>query len=323
VVPNSIFAISLLWMLVGFLGQVALYAAFSERYPDFRLRPWWHAATLFLPSVVFWTSGMLRETPGLLGIGLIVLGAVKHVRRATPQTVAGVVAGAYLLLLFREELLPTLAVSLLPFVFMGGTGIDVEWRFLPAVRNRRAFPKLIVGAVLAAATIAVTVLVPRFSPLRAPAAIYAESALWEAHTAPGTLDLAPLISEPTWTALLLAFPSAVARTVFRPLPWEASSIPAKLNSIERVVLLGLACRAVVRGVRAPDTARRALRDPFFWSCLLFVALLSVVAGTARNWGAISRHAALALPFFCAALTILEHARRSVAHAPHSRILYGH
>ena len=57
---GSYSGIALLFAIVSFSGSWALYSSLKKLYPD--ISAWLAIAILFIPSVVFWGSGVMKDT---------------------------------------------------------------------------------------------------------------------------------------------------------------------------------------------------------------------------------------------------------------------
>lgn len=114
---------------LGLVGSVGLYRAFLPL-----LRPLQHllfGAVFLLPSVVFWSSGVLKECLLLLGLGLFVYGVMAlAARRWTAGPLLVLVLGTVLLTMIKVYVLASVLPAAAALVWCGlerRTG--VAWRF--------------------------------------------------------------------------------------------------------------------------------------------------------------------------------------------------
>ena len=71
---DSFLACSFFFALMALVGQIYLYRVFIAHYPERRLRLWWQVSVLFFPTLVFWSSGMLKDALGIYGLGCVFWG---------------------------------------------------------------------------------------------------------------------------------------------------------------------------------------------------------------------------------------------------------
>ncbi|MEN0068298.1 MAG: hypothetical protein AAGA48_39630, partial [Myxococcota bacterium] len=73
VLGDSLLAAALWFSLLSFIGKLLLLETFRSTTPEHTHRALLFAV-LFVPSAVFWSSGVIKEAVALLGIGLFVFG---------------------------------------------------------------------------------------------------------------------------------------------------------------------------------------------------------------------------------------------------------
>ncbi len=306
---DSFIAVSFAFALIGLIGQALVYRTFVERYPEQRLRRWWQLGILFLPSLVFWSAGLLKDPLGILGVGLLIWSVNRFVQQPRMTHVLLLLLGAYILFLFRLQVLPVLLVALAPWLL--ATRAHSTWsappwlaRWLMHRSVRYALVALAVSGVLA-----VGVIEPRYSLAHLPESIAAQSAAYELLTTQGNVaDPNVITFEPTWLGLLSAWAPALVLTLFRPFIWESISVAVQVAALENIVLLVLTLRAAGHVLVYPHMLRAAFRSPMFLTCVIFTLLFALLVGVATpNLGTLSRYRLPMLPFFIGTLAILEHA----------------
>lgn len=306
-VADSFLASSFIFAALGFSGQVLLYRVFVAHYPDARIRPWWILGILFFPSLTFWSSGLLKDTLGFFALGLVVWGAHRAIRAPALWPIVVTLFGLYTLVLFRLQIVPAVAVGLSLWWFTSGQGVRSDRRGWVA---GSAASRGLTAGIIAVAGVAGLVLATgpgsQLSLLRLPELIVAEGALYDLVPDAGSTLATPLITEPSWPALLRVWPQALVTALYRPYVWEAPGIVGVVAAVENLVLLLLTGRAVLL-LSLHGALRRVLRSPLFLMCLAFVAIFALGVGASTpSLGALSRYRMPMMPFFVALLAIVEH-----------------
>jgi hypothetical protein len=143
---------SLLLSFLAFTGLMAIYRALS---PGFKRSPKIAAFILFLfPSLVFWSSGVLKEGLVLAGLGGMIYHAFYFFNDKKPKRILYILLFAWLLFLSKFYVLAALAPALL------ATG----W----TMRNpsRIALKFLVVLFLFAAAGLSLKFFIPKYDPLK-------------------------------------------------------------------------------------------------------------------------------------------------------------
>lgn len=115
---GSIYGTTMLVALWSFFGKIALYHAFRLRVPA-ALQPRVLVAILLIPSVVFWSSGILKESVAIGALGLAVLGIHMFIAGRRAQ-------GLMLLALGGSIVGIVKAYILFPLVLAGGVWYAIQ-----------------------------------------------------------------------------------------------------------------------------------------------------------------------------------------------------
>lgn len=307
----SKYATCIVFAMLSLSGKIAMYRVFRGNIdPAHRLTA--AVATLFVPSFVFWSSGLIKEAVALAGLGWSLYGLHLWVRDG--RTVAGwviMVAGAIPILLIK-------AYILLPLALAGGS-----WYYWARSLKRgrvRIRPLYLVAAAFMG--VGGVVLIGHYFP---------EYALDNFSTR--TADLQQLgryrqlrggshfsLTGELPSSLLgqLAYaPVALLASLFRPAIFEVRNLLMLANAVETTVLTVLFLRILF--TRNLGSVRRQITDnPFLLFCLVFVLAFGIAVGlTSSNLGTLSRYRCPLLPFFALLLLVLRKPsrERAVARKP--------
>jgi len=290
----SKYAASVVFAVLSLCGKIGIYRAFRANVdPAFR----WPAAiaALFVPSFVFWSSGLIKEAVVVAGFGCSFFGLHLWIRegRSVPGW-ALMIAGAVPMLLIKPYIL-------FPLLLAGGSWY--YWaRSLRRGRVRVRPAHFMVAAVLGVGGI---VVLGQHFPEYALDNFTARTSELQGLGRYGGSAFT-LGSEPP-TTLLGQFayaPAALLTSLFRPLLFEAHNLPALVNALEMAVLTVLFARILF--TRNLGKVRRQIADnPLLVFCVVFVIAFGIAVGLASsNMGTLSRYRSPLLPFFVVVLLVL-------------------
>jgi hypothetical protein len=292
----SKYAACIAFSILSLTGKIAMYRVFRANLdPSFRLSA--ALATLFVPSFVFWSSGMIKEAVALVGLGWSLFGLHQWIRCGRfAQGAAIMAAGSVPILLIK----PYIA-----FPFVLAAGCWYYWaRSLRRGRLRIRPAYFVVGALLGCGSI---VLLGHYFPDYAVDQFSDQSAhlqhIGRRIRGGSTYELSTEV--PTSLAGQFAYaPAALVFSLFRPTLFEVRNLLILANAVETTLLTLLFLRIVVKR-NLGSVRRQVAEDPFLVFCIVFVVAFGTAVGlAATNVGTLSRYRAPLLPFFVALLLVL-------------------
>jgi hypothetical protein len=302
---RSIYGACAMVSFASFFTGLAMYQALREELPD-RSSPRLMFACLFVPSVVFWSSGLLKEAVTLSGVFAMVVGGhwiARHHRFITGSL--AMLAGAAVVAMLK-------AYILVPFGLAAGV-----WFYMAGLRRGRApqlkLLNLLLGSLLAVALILGTgKLFPEYSIEALPEEAARHQEIGQRFSGEADYMLAgeeamERSDDRSIQAQVALAPIALFTALFRPTIFEARNLQMFVNTLETTALLAL---ALLAGYRR-GVLRRLTQTPILMFCLVFALGLGLGVGLATtNLGTLSRYRMPLVPFFV--LLLLELA------APQSR-----
>jgi hypothetical protein len=278
-----------------------MYLALREELPE---SSWMRllGACLLVPSVVFWSSALLKESIAMIGVCAMVVGGqwISRHRRF--------LRGGLALLVGMGIVAMLKAYILVPLGLAAGA-----WFYMIAFQREQA-PVLkgltvLVGSVLAVGLILGTgTLFPQYSvgTFADEAAHHQEVGARFAGAADYQLDdeaTGDLDDPGVVQAQIQLVPLALLTALFRPFIFEVGNAQMAVNALETSAVLWLTLLAAYRcGLRG--FLRRLVETPLLVFCLVFVLGLGVGVGLATtNLGTLSRYRMPLMPFF--AILLLE------------------
>jgi hypothetical protein len=299
---SSFLVISTVFTLYAFMGCWNLYRVFQELYPQ--LEKEMAIACLFIPSICFWGTGLMKDSLCLGALGLLVH-SVYSVIFKKERILFNVLFAAfniYLLVVIKVYIILAFAPALAVWVFARGRA-NIKSPFLKAI----------------ATPIFVTVgLISGVGVLTAMGSIAERYAMEEMmRTAKDTQNWLVTASkmsggsfytlgdiEYSAFGLLKIFPKAVNVSLFRPYLWEAKKIMLFPAAIEGVFTFYLTIRLLFKSGFL-NFFKMIAANPEVQFCLVFSIIFAFAVGfTSFNFGALARYKIPFMPFYYMALFIL-------------------
>ena len=290
----SKYAACIAFAMLSLCGKVAMYRVFRANV-DSALRWPVAIAALFVPSFVFWSSGLIKEAVVVAGFGWSLLGLHLWIREG--RSVVGwalIIAGAVPMSLIKPY-------TLFPFVFAGGS-----WYYWArSLKRGRMRIRPVYFAVAAVLGVGGIVLLGRQFPEYALDTFSIRSAELQQLGRRGGSSFA--LSGETPATLIGQFayaPAALFTSLFRPFLFEVHNVPTLVNAVETTVLMLLFARILL--TRSLGKVRREIADnPFLVFCIVFVIAFGIAVGLASsNLGSLSRYRSPLVPFFVVLLVSL-------------------
>ncbi|OWP62371.1 hypothetical protein CDA63_14370 [Hymenobacter amundsenii] len=274
--------------LLSFVGSWELVRQVRQRWPE-SVPGAAVVAFLLWPTVVYWTSGLTKESL-LVGSGALVLALVLRLAYGPAGRRGALVAGLLAAAVLHFKMRYFFAVVL--FGVLAGLGLIRALQQLGLVRSRLA-QLVVVVALLGGGAWAAGQVSPVFRANRFTSQLQRNysSLLASSRNRP---HLSYPNLQPTTESVVAHAPLAAVNTLVRPWFWEGGSVLYVVAGLENLLLLavfGVALVALARGCsgRLPF----ALVLVLLLYCLILAALLGL---TTPNLGTLSRYRTTFLPF---------------------------
>ena len=289
---------------LAFTGVWSLYVTFVDMYPN--LYKQFAFCILFVPSVFFWGSGVLKDSITFGCLGWVTSSSYNIFFRRRK------IFSSILMLVFTGYL----ALKVKPYIIMSFLPALLFWTFLSyRSKIQNQFLRVISGPAIVMISVVFGFLLIKqlgdeFSQFSLENVMTTAQTYQQWHSFLANNDNASGYSlgnvSGTWQSVLRAFPLAVNVTLFRPYLWEAHSAIMLLSAMENVFILGFTLYILWKnGVRRVFRAIR--KNPTVFFCFFFAILFAFCVGfTAYNFGALVRYKIPCIPFYLVALVILNH-----------------
>lgn len=272
--------------LFSFWGAARLTAALSSIFPAYTRSA--VLSFLFFPSVVFWSSGLLKDSLMLGSMCWVIAFALRVAHRKKVNLISILLFFVMLYVYIRIKIFfsaPLIAILLSYTLIMIGVS-----KF--EVLKKLKVQILLMFCFLIMAGISLTQFIPIFNlDFVFTQIITAYTSLLEMSLHVPHMEYPQL--EATWQSISLNAPSALLNALYRPFLGESSQLLHIVAGIESLVLVALSIISLVSFFRK-GISGGAL---FHVAIGLFILISAVIIGlTTPNFGSLSRYRIMFLPF---------------------------
>ncbi len=293
-------ATGVFFSVISMVGMWMFFLTFYKQAPS--LHRWFAFAAFFIPSVIFWGSGILKDTVVLACLGIATFQVYKLFieRRYSLSGVALLLVTLWAIFLIRKFVLQAyLPATVLWIFFYYFTNVrSVVWRAMVA-------PILVILFVLSGYVLVTQVGVddPKYAVenLARTAEVTAyDIRFWSGKDAGSGYTLGEL--DGSIGSVLRLAPQAVNVALFRPYLWEVKNSLMLFSALESLFLLLFSVFVVVKQRRH---LFRALQNHNVIFGLFFSILFAFATGVSTfNFGTLARYKIPLMPFFIVSLALV-------------------
>ncbi len=285
---------------LAYAGIWRLFLVFSDHYPN--RSKLFALAILFFPSVIFWGSGILKDTVTFSCTGWVVycIHRIYVLKKNRGR--------------FYIPLLISLAIIFFikPYVIFALLPGSLLWIFsnrIAAIRNS-AVRLIIVPMIFVVSVGGGFYLLSFFGSYMgkfalekiANTAIVTQNDLKKEYYHGHSFDIGLTDASPT--GLITKFPAAFVAGIYRPFIWESGNVVMLISGLENTLILLLTISSIFQS-NLVAFFRKLFREPILFFALSFSIFFAFSVGiTTSNFGALVRFKISYLPFFLCALFIL-------------------
>lgn len=287
---------------LSFVGKLAAYKGVRLALPTMNHQRV-AIAMMLVPSVVFWSGGVVKESFAVTGLGLLMLWMAKVTRGSIFQSPHLFVLGVLPVYLIKPYLL-------FPFALSAGT-----WFGLARLRSSNlAFkPLYAIGAAVAivAMIAGLSVAFPEFSPSK-----FGESASqmqqYGAQTGGGSNYSLGNTEATTLSGQLAFAPIALITVLIRPFLFEVRNFSMLIAATEATILLVLLIQ-LFRKNSIREVLSAVRRSPPLAYCFVFSLIAGLAIGLATsNFGTLSRYRIPMMPYYVLLVLVLTDKKSGVS-----------
>ena len=294
-------ATAILFSVVGFMGGWMLFLTFFQKYPH--LHRYFAVACLFVPSVIFWGSGLLKDTITLACIGAVTyhINRIVVMKKITVSSVVVLLLSLYCVFVIRKFVLQAYFPAVVFWVAMS------HYNKVRSSMARALFWPAIMVVVVGSSYLLIAEVGKgdkryALDRLAETSRITAyDIRYWTGSDAGSGYTLGDLDGT-MWGMVKLA-PKAINVALFRPYPWEAANILMILSSMESTLLLLVTVYLLLRYRK--NLARNWQNSDVVF-CLIFALGFAFGVGVSTfNFGSLVRYRIPLIPFYLIALIIIS------------------
>lgn len=288
-------AINLFFSMISFTGVWRLYRFFYEQYPEMHKQ--FAIAILYLPTFVFWSSGILKDPlcTGALGWITYALYGMFYKKKNPLIYIPILIFFSYLLIVLKVYII----VSYVPFF-----ALFLLFKNVTLIKNKFA-KVIIIGSVLIGTVIgflnitnAMQKALGNFASAGVSQSIKIYQNNYEAQAGTATSNFSLNVEfDGSAQSLVRLAPAAVIATLFRPYLWESKKLSTLLSSLESLALM-LFTIFVLLKVGPKKFISTIINKPIVLYCLMFSTIFALFVGaTTLNFGSLVRYKIPAIPFY--------------------------
>ena len=298
-------ATAILFALLNFTGMWLFFTVFAKQFPE--QRKWIAVAVLFIPSVVFWGSGVLKDSVVLACIGILTY-CVKKLfidRRFSISRIAMMLAAVIVIYNVKIYVLLCFLPAMLLWIY-ASEFYKIRSTILKALLVPFVLALIVVSGFYAVVKIGEDDKRYALENLSRTARITAyDIGFYTGKNAGSGYSLGEL--DDSFTGMLKLAPAAVNVSLFRPYLWEVRNPLMALSAAESFVLFILTLYILFR---KRSLFFRALGDPNVLFCLVLSVTFAFAVGVSTfNFGTLARYKIPLLPFYALALILIYYYQR--------------
>ncbi|MFT3978937.1 MAG: hypothetical protein QM687_00615 [Ferruginibacter sp.] len=295
--------INLFFSMLAFSGLWKLFQFFYNTYPSLHKKI--ALAVLFLPTVVFWSSGALKDPVCMAMLGWFTYATYSVFYKKKSVLLYGIASVVSGLILFTVK--PYILFAYLPFFALYLVFIN-----LSLVSNYfiKLAVFLLIGGISIVGFVAFT---DKLNEEMGTLAVekLSESVAQQQNNfanmsdrAQSSFSLGVEYDGQSIGSLLKIAPAAINATLFRPYLWESKKISTLLSSLESLALM-IYFLFVLLKVGPLKFIGSIIKDPLIMYCFFFSILFALFIGaTTLNFGTLVRYKIPCMPFFLLSLMFI-------------------
>ena len=298
---NSFLSTSYVFALISFIGNWLLYKVFISYYPKNKKQ--FAYAVLFIPSVAFWGSGILKDTLTFSALCFLVyaihkafLVGEKKIRNILIIFIAG-----YFIMILK-------AYILLAFLPAGVIWVFNEKKSNIKSGGLRAILTPIYLLLIAGTLVGLVFMLGENAGRFSISSIEQTTKDFQGwHEVASENGSGYVISNTgaSLASLVIAIPESINVTYFRPYLWESGSIVVLMGAIESLIVFLYFLKIFFFKGKVFLFFRAIFSKPIIQMCLIFALFFGFVVGfTSFNFGALARYKIPSMPFFLGFLVMI-------------------
>jgi len=310
---NTYSIIACYFAILSFIGIWCIYITFRKIVNDNSLDQKLAIAILFLPSLVFWGSGLIKDSLNISALGILFY-------------------SFYHLFIERKYKLKYVIFMIISIMILKALKIYILYSFLPALAillfveyrkkvHNKSLRLLITPALLSFIVACIYLVMTNvqaegrysFENLSRSAIIISDYLYRQSIDQSGSAFKLSTTFDGSLLSIIKLMPEALSTVLFRPTLLEARNPLMLISALENTFLLYLTFRALRLSLKKTKNKRLIKHNGIIYACLAFTMILGLGTTIATaNLGSLSRYRVPFLPFFiCALFIIIEKSKKRI------------
>lgn len=289
-----------LFAVISFIGMWLFFNVFVRNFPH--LQRWIAFAILFIPSVIFWGSGILKDSIVLAFIGILTYAVKKLFIDRQVRIVNVMLLLVSVIVIFEVKIyvllcfLPAMLLWIYASAFYKIRSVVLKGLLIPFV-----FALIVVSGYFAVLKIGEDDKRYSIENLSKTARITAyDIGFYTGKNAGSGYSLGEL--DDSFTGMAALAPAAINVSLFRPYLWEVRNPLMLMSALESFVLLVLTVYILFK---KRMLFFRAFGDPNILFCMVLSITFAFAVGISTfNFGTLARYKIPLLPFYSLALILI-------------------
>lgn len=299
-------AINLFFALIAFSGLWKLYEFFLAQYP--KLHKQFAIAILFLPTLTFWSSGILKDSMAIAALGWFTFSVYQlfyHKKKIIKNSII-IFLCLYIFSIVKIYILVAYLPAFVIFLLLKNAML-LKNTFARFALILAFIAGSILGFVAISSTMQEAVVGYAGNDITEGVGSYQEKYDAQKQKADGSYFSLGVEFDGSTFSLLKIAPAAIIATFYRPFIWESRNVSTLLSSIESFVLM-IFTLFVFFKVGLFKSIKTIFKQPIILYCLFFALVFGLFVGaTTLNFGTLVRYKIPAMPFYvCSLFLILYH-----------------
>ncbi len=299
---NSFIGQTMLLSFLSFFAIWRLYKMFVTEFPT--LQKGFAFAILFIPSVAFWGSGLLKDTLTISAVALFTSSFYQVIKTKKKIFLNLLLMAITSWMLVKIK--PYILFALLPgtIIWLGGYYLG---KFDNKLIRAAVTPFLIVVSVILGYLFLdnISSSLGKYSIGNVlEKAVVTQQDLKQDYYHGTSFDIGDF--DPTIQSVLLKAPIAIVSALFRPFLWEVNNPAMFISGIENFIMLLFTVYLLIR-LRIYYFFKLLFKNHLLFFCVSFSLFFAFSVGlSTSNFGSLVRYKIPAIPFFIASLLITNH-----------------
>ncbi len=301
---QSFLITTMLFSVISFSGQWALFNTFTNLYPT--LHKEMALSIIFFPSVVFWGSGLMKDTLCIAALGWFTWAFCNLLILRKKKSLFKIIL--YIISIYVSATILTKIKIYIIASYVAGVLIWLFLNYRDTISNK--FLRVIITPfIIGVGTVIIILGLQSFSE---ELGVYAlENIVDTAMNLANNLNKMEAGSTYTLGAidgslgsLLRNIPAAVNVTLFRPYLWEVRNVVMIISAFESTMVL-MVTLIIVFKVGVWKSLSTMFSNGLIFFCMIFTLIFGFAVGfSSSNFGTLVRYKIPLLPFYMSSLFIL-------------------